>query len=200
MVLLASAASGQEPRRADAPGAGDAADGGPAEVAGDYLRAVEARAWERASGLLHADALGEVRRSLRIMLEADDEGRLADALTAGSGGREPSDLEDPALYVAAMEALERESPGIVLAMSDRDTEVLGEVAEGDSMAHAVYRSQWRLRGSDPEIEVLTLARSDGEAWRVRDAPELRSLRPALRGILLSGPGTPSTPPDPDTVR
>lgn len=169
-------------------------------MAGAYLRAVESRAWERVSSLLHADALGDVRRSLRIMLDADDERRLADALTDGNGGRAPSSLGDTALYVAAMEALERESPGLVLAMSDRDTEVLGEVSEGDSMAHAVYRSQWRLRGSDPEIEVLTLARSGDGRWRVRDAPELRSLRPALRGLLLPGPETPSTPPDPDTPR
>lgn len=127
------------------------------------------------------------------MLEADEENRLRDALARGLDARPVSEAGGRELYVAAMRALQRESPGIVQAMSDRNTEVLGAVAEGDSLAHAVYRSQWRLSGSEPEIEVLTLARSREEEWRVADSPDLGSLRPALRGLLLPGPDPPSPP-------
>lgn len=160
----------------------------PAEtVADEYLRSVEAGAWRAAAARLHPDALLELRETLRILIEPDASGRLLDALAGGAtleaylsrGGRE--------LFVSVLEALERESPGIVNAMTDRSTEVLGAVAEGDTLRHVLYRLQWRLSGAEPELRVTTLAPDAQGRWRIRSAPELESLRPALRGLVLPRP-------------
>jgi hypothetical protein len=66
-------------------------------------------------------------------------------------------------------------------MYDRDDEVLGHVAEGETAAHVVYRTTARLSGAVPETKVMQLARGPA-GWRVVWSDELEVLDAALRGV------------------
>lgn len=160
----------------------------PEAVAHEYLRGIEALAWRATAQRIHPDALADLRAFLRIQVEHDRSGEILDALSGGRSAREYFELDGRSLFVSVLRALTDRAPGIVNAMSARETDVLGAVAEGDSLRHVVYRLQWDISGSKPEMKVMTLARDGEGRWRVRRAPELESLRPALRGIR------PPTPP------
>lgn len=156
----------------------------PETVAEEYLRGIEATAWRATAQRIHPEALAEIRERMRILVESDTTSRALDRLSGGQTLEEFFSLNDGSLFVAAMRTLERESPGIINAMSDRDSEVVGPVAEGDSLQHVVYRQQWRLSGSNPEIEVMTLALDEQGRWRVVRASELDSVPVALRTLVL----------------
>lgn len=155
----------------------------PAEaVADEYLRGIEAMAWRATAQRIHPDALAELRELLEILVEGDRSGVLLDALSGRRSADELFELDVGSLFVSVMGTLRRRSPGIVNAMSARRTDVLGTVAEGDTLRHVVYRLQWDLSGATAEMKVVTLARDARDRWRVLRAPELESIRPALRGI------------------
>lgn len=173
----------------------------PAAVADEYLRGIEALAWRATAQRIHPEALNRLRETLRILTEPDDSGgRLLDALTGDRSAEEYFALDGGSLFVSVMRALERESPGIINAMTERDTEVVGTVADGDTLRHVVYRLRWRLSGAEDEIELLTLAPDARDRWRVLRAPELESLRPALRGLGLPGPPNDARGVDPPAIR
>lgn len=154
----------------------------PERVARDYLRSIEGAAWRAAAQRLHPEALAGIRRTIEILVDADRSGNLLERL---SGERDAAGflaVDDTTLFVSAMRALTEHVPGLVNAMTDRDTDVIGPVAEGDSLRHVVYRLEWRLSGARPEMKVMSLAREEGAGWRVLHAPELESIRPALRGL------------------
>ena len=174
-----------------------------AEVADEYLRGIEAMAWRATAQRIHPDALERLRETLRIMIEPDKTGRLLRVLGGGLSEEDYLARDGETLFASVMSALRRESPGIINAMTDRETEVIGTVAEGDSLRYAVYRLEWRLQGAEPEIKVMTLAPDARGRWKVLWAPELESLRSALLGIVLErpppgaampeGPGVPAGP-------
>jgi len=165
----------------------------PVEVADEYLRGIEAMAWRATAQRIHPDALAEVRDLIEIFLapEVDREGAFLDALSGGQDAETFLSLDDGSLFVSVMRALTREAPGIVNAMTARRTDVIGAVTESDSLSHAVYRLHWELSGAEPETKVLSLVRDGRGRWRVREAPELASLRPAIRAL---GRGVRPPPP------
>ena len=162
----------------------------PAAVADEYLRSIEAAAWRAAAQRVHPDALARLRSTVRMRTRPESGRRLLDALSGGQTAEEYFSLDDRSIFVSVLRALERESPGIVNALTDRDTEVLGTVAEGDTLRHVVYRLQWRLSGAEDEMKVMTLAPEEAGRWRILRAPELESLGPALLGLVLPVPGGP----------
>lgn len=166
----------------------------PTAVADEYLRGIEALAWRATAQRIHPDALAELRDFLRIQIESDRTGEILSALSGGRPAEAYLSLDGGSLFVSVMRALERRSPGIVNAMSARRTDVLGAVAEGDTLRHAVYRLHWDLSGAVPEIKVLTLARDARSRWRVLEAPELASIRPAIQGIRPPPPPPPGAGP------
>lgn len=156
----------------------------PAEVADEYLRGIEAMAWRATAQRIHPGALAEVRDLIEIFLapEVDRDGAFLEALSGGQEIETYLSLDDGSLFVSVMRALTREAPGIVNAMTARRTDVIGAVAESDTVTHAVYRLHWELSGAEPEMKVLSLMRDGRGLWRVREAPELASLRPAVRAL------------------
>lgn len=171
-VLLASPLPGQEPAAS------------PSEVADEYLRGIEAMAWRATAQRIHPGALAELREVIEIHLapNVDRDGAFLESLSDGQDRESFLSLDDGSLFVAVMRALTRETPGIVNAMTARSTEVIGALSESDTLSHAVYRLQWELSGAEPEMKVLSLARDGRGRWRVREAPELQSIRPALRAL------------------
>jgi len=173
-----------------APVPGQEAPKPPEEVAEEYLRGIEAMAWKAVAQRLHTHALARVRELLEVHLESDREEALLGTLSEGEDRETYLRRDAPSLFVSVMRALSRESPGLINAMTVRRTGIVGVVAEGDTLAHAVYRLRWELSGARPEMKVLTLALDGSGRWRVQEAPELQSLGTALQGLGR----TPRPPP------
>lgn len=187
-ILLLGAGGALSVAQATAPALGaQEAPESATTVAREYLRGFEAAAWRATAQRIHPDALDRLRRTLRQMTRPESGRRLLEGLSGGRSEEEYFALDGGSLFVSVLRLLGRESPGIVNAMTDRDTEVVGSVAEGDSLRHVVYRLQWRLSGAEEEMKVMTLTPDGRGRWRVLRASELESLRPALRGLVLPGP-------------
>lgn len=182
----------------------------PEQVAKEYLDAVERMHWEAVVSRLHRDALSSFRSYLEALLfgRVDPRAPAAEAVPletparmegletlTGAGSVEAFlALSDAEVFVQALRALQADSPGMMNAWVDRTTEILGSVPEADTLAHVVYRLEWRLTGATPDTEILTVRRLDGEGWRVYDSRELESIRPALGSVILRAPGPgPSDP-------
>lgn len=78
---------------------------------------------------------------------------------------------------------------LVLALFDRDDEVLGHVTEAEGRTHVVYRTMARISGAVSEVKVMQLGRTDG-GWRVLWSDELEVLEAALRGVSRGRSGPP----------
>lgn len=180
--------------------------GDPEEVARAYLSAVEGMAWRAVVDRVHPETAESFRRYLEIMLfqgvdateligrEAEAATAsglpLAEALEAVSGVGSVAaylELDDHEVLLGAFRGLQRDSPGMINAWVDRETEVLGVVAEGDTLRHVVYRLEWGISGATADVEILTLAPGPHGGWLVRTARELESLRPAISGIFRRAP-------------
>jgi hypothetical protein len=188
----------------------EAASSDPEVVAREYLDAVERMHWEGVVRHLHPQALSSFRSYLEAMLfgrvdpRAPAEEAVALDTPAGMEGLETLTgagsveaflaMSDAEVFVQALRALQADSPGMMNAWVDRTTEILGSVPEADTLAHVVYRLEWRLTGATPDTEILTVRQSDGEGWRVCESRELESIRPALGSVILRAPGPPSSDP------
>jgi hypothetical protein len=195
----------------------------PEEVAREYLDAVEAMRWAEAVAHVHPEASASFREWLEALLfpGADPSAPRAAPLpgTPEAGRSAPELLEpltgagtveaflamsDAEILLQAFRTLEVDSPGLINAWVDRSTEILGVVPEADTLAHVVYRLEWSLPGATPDTEILTLARSGSEAWRVLESREMGSLRPALGAVLRRlrspSPGGSPSPGSPGDIR
>jgi|GEM_PF-86983 len=184
----------------------------PEEAAGSYLAAVERMDWRGMVALIHPEALTSFRRYVEIVMfrgwdPRDDAGAepppevmwepaVLEALTGASSLDAYRSLDDATILMRALDALARDSPGMMNAWVARRTEVLGAVLEEDDLAHVVYRLEWTLSGATPDVELLGLKRMDDGRWAVTESRELASIRPALSGVTrrVEGPDRPGGDP------
>lgn len=153
----------------------------PESTAELFLRSVRAIRWSAAAPLMHAETLERFRATARMLAAADASGEISRYLVgADSAGLVA--LDGPEVFDRSIGTMIDDMPGLMHSLYDRDDEVLGHVAEGDTLAHAVYRTTARISGAVPEVKVMQLARAGGGGWRVLWSDELEVLEAALRGV------------------
>lgn len=171
----------------------------PEEAADLFIRSVRARRWSAAAQFVDAETLGLFREVVTMITEVPEGGELLRYLT-GVDTTGYRGLEPPEVFARALTALTDDMAGLSHSLADRDDEILGHVAEGPDSAHVVYRTQMRLSGSVPEVNVMQMRRGPA-GWRVLWSDELDVLETALRGAAYLRRGPPSgsgsaTPPPP----
>ncbi len=153
----------------------------PDTVAVEFLRGFQSMAWEGLAQRLHPDALAYLRLAVDIVVEYDDTG-WALANLGGADSRSSYDASsDAAVFVRVMTWVGSHAPGLSSSFASRRFEALGSVAEGEEVSHVVYRVTTLAQGAEPTVQVATLLRLPS-GWKVQDAPEIRALHTALRGI------------------
>ncbi len=172
---------------AHSPGAAYAQSTPPEAVARDYFAAVRAADWAEVARLTHPQTQRQVQSFLLSALPAEP-GRVSFPMVTKEevlSGLQVGSVEevrsmDPELLLRRL--LSRGVPGpmrsiLVGTENDSETEILGHVAEGDSLVHVLRRA--RFVGPRPErpimrqaeweqgtrMDVVTLKRH-GSAWRV----------------------------------
>lgn len=152
----------------------------PEETASLYLRSIRAIRWSAAAQFIDDATLERFHQTVSMITEADTTGAMADFLV-----QEPrpavATLDQAETFDRAIGAMIDDMPGLMHAFFDRDDEVVGAVLEGESDAHAVYRTTARISGAEPEVKVMQL-RLGERGWRVVWSDELEVLDAALRGI------------------
>lgn len=175
---LALPVQAQDPPRAPA-------DPSPAaEVAEEFQWGFQSMAWEGLAQRIHPDALAYVRFAAEVVIAADTTGWALANLGAGASDLDTWRARDDArVFVELMEWMQTNSPGLLSSLASRRSAVLGVVQEGEDTAHAVYRMTMLVDGAQPEVLVMTLLRTD-RGWKVREAPEFRTLNTVLRGTPI----------------
>jgi len=153
----------------------------PEAAAGLFLRAVRAIRWSAAAQFIHAETLERFFTTTRMFAAADTTGEIS-RLLVGTDSVALAELDASEVFARSIGATIDGMPGLMHALYDRDDEVLGHVAEGDSVAHVVYRTTARISGAVPEVKVMRLGRADAGGWRVLGSDELEVLDAALRGV------------------
>ena len=158
--------------------------GSPAEIADEFQRGFQSMAWAGLAQRFHPEALAYVRLAADIVIRADDTGWALENLGGGAADRAAWEaLTDEQVFVRVMRWTQENAPGLLSSLVSRRSEVLGVVEEGADTAHAVYRLERLVQGAEPEVLVMTLLRTPA-GWKVRHAPEVRSLHTAIRGIPI----------------
>jgi hypothetical protein len=171
----------------------------PAEVAREYLDAVEGMWWQGVVAHIHPAASEAFRSYVEaVLFPRSDPDDVMGRPSPETEPPRPEVLErlmgvetvgaflamtDDEVLLQAFRVLEEDSPGLINAWVARSTQVLGTILEGDTLAHVAYRLQWELRGATADTELLTLATSTGGEWKVLESRELGSIRPALGSVL-----------------
>ena len=166
---------------------------GPEEISDEFLRAFAALSWYAAAQRMHPEGLADFREDVTMIVHADRSSEVLSRLLGGRSRENFDAMEDADVFPRVMEALEGEMPGLVNGLIDRRHEVLGAVAEGEDVAHVVYRVIPRLSGDQPRIEVMTMGRSGGR-WGVLRSDQLDAVATAIRGLPV-GRGPPPLPRD-----
>jgi hypothetical protein len=127
-----------------------------------YLDALRASEWMTVSGMMHSDVREEMHRIFQPLLTSERGDDLREELL---GVRSAS----AASRLTAQEVLARFLQYVTLQAGNvfetAEIEILGNVAEGEDLAHVVYRMHMTI-GDQPitRIDVMSLRRDAGE-WR-----------------------------------
>lgn len=157
-------------------GATREAPGGPSVVAGRVLTALAERDAAAFVGDLHPEAVAVSRAGvLRVLDNAPTPEQRARALDffGGISRQELNGLPPDRFLVTYMQAVfQRMAAAGDIEMTNS---VLGEVLEGDTLAHVVYRARVIARGDTAtDVTVLTLRDSPG-GWKALLTGNLRGL-------------------------
>jgi hypothetical protein len=178
----------------------------PEAVAEAYYDAVRSSNWAEVARLTHADTQEQIQNAVLAAPPADSAGSAWPSLSreqilTALGVPTLAEMQELGPQALLERLFSRGIPGSVRSVlvgveNDTDSEILGHVAEGDSLAHVLRRA--RFAGQLPElsagraaefelgdrIDVLTL-RLDGGEWRVVEDSPFRLLM-MIRMLLGSG--------------
>jgi hypothetical protein len=160
-----------------------------------FIRSIRSLRWSAAAQFVDEETLGLFRDVVTMITEVEQSGELLGYLTDTDTASFRA-LDASEVFARALTRLTSDMPGLANSLADRDDEILGHVAERSDTAHVVYRTQMRLSGSVPEVNVMQMRRGP-EGWRVLWSDELDVLETALRGaVRLRRSPTPPPPPRP----
>ena len=101
------------------------------------------------------------------------------ALSGAPADAGPVPERAPAAFAWFLETMGGMTPGLTDAMQTTRADVLGSVAEGDSLVHVVVRTRARVMGLDTEgVSTTTARRRDGR-WVVALSGDLRTFSQAV---------------------
>jgi hypothetical protein len=156
------------------------------ETANDYYTLLKQKNYNSAAGYYDPVALSEFRQLMSFVNAIPDAKRqvffqvfFEPDLTDNSI-RTLSDSDYFASFLRGVLGSEIFSE----SMNYDDVEILGEVVEGEDIAHVVTRNKYLFKDQDVEsVEVSTFKKVDGE-WRVQMSGKLKGIALAIRWDIV----------------
>lgn len=159
------------------------AQAAPEFVARQFFDRLGRLQWEALSDLLHPQALGEFDQVAHQIVE----GLRGDSVLIQLYGASRADFQgwsDRESFVRTLTGLVGYARGLMESQVTTEVEILGTVAEDDSLSHVVYREVTDHMGTlTGGVAVVTLKMIRGR-WLVREDSELEVLKTALRGVPI----------------
>ena len=140
-----------------------------------YARAFTAGDRQAAAGMLDPVELKRFVGLLRTAAELDDSGLF-----------DVSDKAPPAqAFADFLDAVMGAEPLYGEALGSLRAEVVGSVAEGDSLRHVVVRSRFDLDGEAVDAVALTTARWTGTRWVVTFDEKMRQFQRGIEAAVAA---------------
>lgn len=162
-----------------------------------YADAISAQDWAAAAALTDSTDLARLAELFDVIAAFGEEG--AD-LFGMDGAESPQDA-----FVALMEFVSGQ-PMMGEVFGSISMDLIGSVAESDTLVHVLGRTQTRMLGSEVSGIEVTTARWDGTRWVVKLKEEMEGMITAMEAAfanpaLLEGFGDGPVPPtDPKKQR
>ncbi len=155
----------------------------PEAAAEAYVTAMKDGNWMGMAGLMHAEALAELREIFTPMFALPESQDVLPDLLGVETLTEAEALTDTELFAAFMRFIVTQDPDVADALRTSTVQVLGHVLEGDRDAHVVFRTSMKVSGIDmTQMDVITLRRA-GMTWRGLLKGDLSAVAMAIRQAL-----------------
>jgi hypothetical protein len=158
------------------------------KVVSEALDAVKAAQWQKFAGLMHPDALRDLKQTFAPALEAAD----ADSDELRQVMRffgKPKDVKEllalppDKFFARFLEGTMESVPRLRKVLSGSEFQMIGTVYEKDGTAHVVYRGRIKVNEvTVSKVDVISL-KQDGESWRMLLSGDFKALADQLRGAL-----------------
>jgi len=167
-------------------GGGNTSGGKATEVATKAYEAFRQSDWVTYASWMHPRALERFESILRpafdVMIQVDSAGNVPEEFKwydSTIKTEEFLNMPPGEFFAFSMSELTKAVPGLGEALRGSSMEVIGEVAEGDSLVHAVVRTSAEAMGMGmTEVSVMTSAVSDGE-YRLMLSGQIEGLATAV---------------------
>jgi hypothetical protein len=152
----------------------------PEEVAKVGLDLVSKQDWPAYTHLMHREALKSMKQMFRPIVAADESGQAAQGLFSVSNLSRYDAASDSALFCSLMVNMMKIAPTMAEVVKNAQYTVIGSVAEGQDLAHVVYRvSTSGQEVTVTKVSAITLRR-DGDTWRFLLSGNIEGLVSALK--------------------
>lgn len=161
------------------PGGGET----PEEFTQRYLEAVRAGEFQAMAGLMHVDALREIRDLLDPLFSSPMGDEVARELLGLRSASETVAMSDTAVFVGFIRFVLWQNPELTEALRTAEMQILGHVSQGADTAHVVYRLELDVEGIRmSRMDVVSLRRTE-DSWRALLTGDVSAVAAALRQMV-----------------
>lgn len=137
------------------------------------------RAYTSAFATAYWEAAGRVIDPDELMVMSELVGFLAAMDTTGQVLQAGEEADNVLVFARFMDALIGMEPTMADALTSMQFEILGSVAEGDSLVHVVGRSRTQMFGAAIDNVEVTSVRWLGDRWAVKLDEQMRGMTQAM---------------------
>ncbi len=171
-------------------GSGNSSGGKATEVATKAYDAFRQADWDTYASWMHPEALERFESILRpafdVMIQVDSAGNAPEEFKFYDSTIKTEEflsMQPQEFFAFSMGEITKAVPGLGDAMKGSMMEVIGEIAEGDTLVHVVVRTSAEAMGVGmTEVSVLTTRQSEGQ-YRLMLSGQIEGLATAIaRGM------------------
>ncbi|GAB5536182.1 MAG: hypothetical protein Rubg2KO_24310 [Rubricoccaceae bacterium] len=146
-----------------------------------YTSAVAMADWEAAGRVIDPAELVVMSEVVAFIVEMDTTEATQDLLT--------EDSDNVRVFARFMDTMVGMEPMMKDALTSMRFEILGSVAEGDSLVHVVGRSKTEMFGAEIDNVEVTSVRWLGDRWAVKLDEQMRGMTQAMSQMADMFEGT-----------
>jgi hypothetical protein len=147
-----------------------------------FMQATRAGDWKACAGLMHTDALSELKRVFVAMASMDTTDEFAEYFFGSRDEDVINGMTGRAAFARLMNVMETTMPGLSSLLASAEAKIIGSVPEGE-LIHVVYRQSFKLgEKSASTVGVVTLKR-EGSDWRALLTADMEEMLKGLQNLF-----------------
>ena len=155
----------------------------PESVALDLSQAYKHLDFDRVAEMMHPEALNNLQEMVLDIMALDSTGSVAIIFTGETDPAIIQNLHPQTSFSRFMEGLIQLQPEMAHAFTSLETEAIGHIMEGESLAHVVTRGKVSMMGTEVEhMEIMTMKRHN-DGWLAMLSGDINNMAQAFRTTL-----------------